>query len=119
MTRVKTARAKRIPELNCRLRKEPANRSLGQVLISSGINVRGAEFRAMVLTAIASMQAKDFKIGNDPYSERDFNSFTVAAKLCLFNIDYYAKGNLQKPSDDPADPAKTERVLTVMLADEY
>ena len=41
MTRVKTARAKRIAELNDRLRKEPANRSLGQVLISSGINARG------------------------------------------------------------------------------
>ena len=119
MTRVKTARAKRIAELNDRLRKEPANRSLGQVLISSGINARGAEFRAMVLTAIASMQAKDFKKGNDPYGERDFNSFTVAAKLCLFKIDYFARGNLQKPSDDPADPARTERVLTVMLADEY
>lgn len=119
MTTVKTARAKRIAELNDQLRKEPANRSLGQVLISSGINARGAEFRAMVLTAVASMQAKDFKKGNDPYGERDFNSFTVAAKLCLFKIDYFAKRNLGAPSDDPADPDKTERVMTVMFANEY
>lgn len=119
MTRVKTARVKRIAELNDRLRKESANRSLGQVLISSGIAARGAEFKAMVLAALAGMQAKDFKKGNDPYGERDFNSFTVDAKLCLFKIDYFAKGDLRRPSEDPADPAKTERVLTVMLADEY
>ena len=119
MTTVKTARAKRIAELNDRLRKEPANRSLGQVLISSGINARGAEFRAMVLTAVASMQAKDFKKGNDPYGERDFNSFTIDGKLCNFKIDYFAKGDLRRPSDDPADPAKTERVLTIVLAEEY
>ena len=119
MTSVKSARAERIAELNDQLRKNPLNRSFGQVLLTSGINAGGADFKAKVLTALASMQAKEFKEGNDPYGERDFNSFTVDAQLCFFKIDYFAKGDLCAPSDDPADPEKTERVLTVMLADEY
>ena len=119
MTKVKPARAKRIAELNDELRRNPTNQTLGQILLSSGVAARGSEFRAMVMTALARMQAKDFKKGNDPYGERDFNSFTIDARLCFFKIDYFAKGNLCAPSEDPADPSKTERVLTVMLADEY
>lgn len=112
MTSLKSARVKRSAELNDQLRKNPLNRSLGQVLISSGIE-------AKVLTALARIQTEDFKEGNDPYGERDFNSFAVDAQIYFFKIDYYAKGDLCAPSDDPADPEKTERVLTVMLADEY
>lgn len=119
MTRVKTARARRIAELNDRLRREPMNRSLGQVLFSSGVAARGAEFQTMVQAALAGMQAKDFKRGNDPYGERDFNAFTVDDRLCFFKIDYFAKGDLRAPTENPDDPAKTERVLTVMLASEY
>ena len=119
MTRVRTARAERIAELNDQLRKNPLDRSLGQVLISSGIVAGGADFQAKVLTAVARMQRGDFTEGNDSYGERDFNSFAVDAGLCFFKIDYYAKSDLCAPSDDPADPEKTERILTVMLADEY
>ena len=119
MTRVITARAERIAELNDQLRKNPLNLSLGQVLISSGIDAVGTDFKAKVLTALACMHTEDFTEGNDPYGERDFNSFAVDARLCFFKIDYYAKGNLCAPSEDPADPNKTGRVLTVMLADEY
>ena len=112
-------RAKRIATLNDALRRNPVKRTLGQVLLSSGISARGAEFKAMVLTALARMQAQDFKKGNDPYGERDFNSFTVDGKLCLMKIDYFAKEDLRRASDDPADPERTTRVLTIMLADEY
>ena len=119
MTKGQNARARRIAELNDRLRKEPANRALGQVLLSAGIATRDDAFKTKVLAAIAGMTPKDFKLGNDPYRERDFNSFSVGERLCLFKIEYFAKGNLRKPSDDPADPAETERVMTVMFADEY
>ena len=112
-------RRRRIAELNDQLRKNPMNRALGEVLLSRGVAARGAEFKAMVLTALARMQAKDFKRGNDPYGERDFNSFAIDGKLCLMKIDYFAKDDLRRASDDPADPAKTTRVMTVMLADEY
>ena len=119
MNKEQSARARCIAELNDRLRKEPANRALGQVLLSAGIAARDDAFKTKVLAAIAAMTPKHFKAGNDPYRERDFNSFSVGERLCLFKIDYFAKGDLRKPSDDPADLRKTERVMTVMFADEY
>jgi hypothetical protein len=36
----------------------------------------------------------------------------------MFKIDYYDKG-LSFHSPDPADPTVTERIITVMLAEEY
>ena len=36
----------------------------------------------------------------------------------FWKIDYYDP-NLEFGSEDPADPTKTTRILTLMLADEY
>ena len=36
----------------------------------------------------------------------------------MFKIDYYDK-SLEFGSPDPADPIVTERIITIMLAEEY
>jgi hypothetical protein len=55
---------------------------------------------------------------NDPYEEHDFGSFEAEGEKIFFKIDYYDR-TLTHHSPDPADPAVTERVITIMLADEY
>ena len=60
----------------------------------------------------------DFDADNDPHKEHDFGSFTLAGRKFFFKLDYYDLA-MEFGSEDPADPSKTTRVLTIMLAEEY
>jgi hypothetical protein len=60
----------------------------------------------------------DFCHANDPHEEHDFGSFDADGHMIFFKIDYYDK-SLTCHSPDPADPTVTERVITLMLAEEY
>ena len=42
----------------------------------------------------------------------------LMAQTIFFKIDYFDKA-LASHSPDPADPSVTERVITIMLAEEY
>ena len=119
MAQKSNGRARCIAALNDQLRREPMNRGLGQVLLSSGIAAQSEALKCKVLAAIAALTPKDFKKGNDPYGERDFNSFSVDGRLCLFKIDYFAKDDLRRSAEDPSDEVRTTRVMTIMFADEY
>ena len=72
-----------------------------------------------------------FDEDNDPHGERDFGTIYqhgdgiwTAKRLArphetiFWKIDYFDR-DLKYASDDPADPVKTRRVLTIMLAEEY
>jgi hypothetical protein len=58
----------------------------------------------------------DFTESNDPYGEHDFGSLDWHGNKVFWKIDYY-----NKTLDGWADPLTKEcqRVLTVMLSDEY
>jgi hypothetical protein len=60
----------------------------------------------------------DFCHANDPHQEHDFGSFEAEGETIMFKIDYYDR-TMTYHSPDPADPSVTERVITIMLAEEY
>ena len=60
----------------------------------------------------------DFGPDNDPHGERDFGAFHHAGERIFWKIDYYDE-RLEGHSEDAADPTKTRRVLTILLASEY
>jgi len=55
---------------------------------------------------------------NDPHGEHDFGAFEIDRKSFFWKIDYYGS-MLEFGSEDPADPIKTTRVLTILRSDEY
>jgi hypothetical protein len=88
----------------------------GQVVMSAGVADLPMGVRAQVVVKVQNFA--DFNENNDPYGEHDFGSFELAGETFFWKIDYYDR-DLTSGSEDPADPNKTTRVLTVMLADEY
>lgn len=89
----------------------------GKVVFTEGIAALSDDERSAVLTAVREFA--NFTPDNDPYGERDFGAVEVSAVGKIFwKIDYYDQ-TLTMGSNDAADPAKTLRVLTIMLADEY
>jgi Protein of unknown function (DUF3768) len=102
-----------IRALNDELRQ---NLSAGTALITAGVAALGAEAVARIVKTIAVYD--DFCHANDPYEEHDFGVFEIDGHKLFFKIDYYDKSRSYH-SPDPADPSVTERVITIMLAEEY
>ena len=103
----------RIRELNDAFRKTFTG---GQVLLTPGVNELPSDVRAMAIRKVATFDA--FTPDNDPHGEHDFGSFDLTGHKLFWKIDYYAP-DLQGGAEDPGDPRKTARVLTIMLAEEY
>ena len=75
--------------------------------------------RLLNLTVPAKVIAFDaFTADNDPHGEHNFGAFDYAGERIFWKIDYYDEA-LEFGLEDPADPARTTRVLTIMLALEY
>ena len=108
-----TTKLEAIRALNDELRQ---NLTTGTAFITTGVAALGAEAVARIVKTIAVYD--DFCHANDPYEEHDFGSFEVDGQTIFFKIDYFDKA-LAYHSPDPADPSVTERVITIMLAEEY
>jgi hypothetical protein len=88
----------------------------GQVVMTPGVAELPADEKARVLLTVQGFAAFDAE--NDPHGEHDFGNFELAGETYFFKVDYYSP-DLKGGSEDPADPEKTTRVLTIMRADEY
>jgi hypothetical protein len=103
----------RIRTLNDQLRRNPA---AGTAVMTPGIAALGQEAVQRLFQTIAVFDS--FCTANDPHEEHDFGSFRFDETDVIFKIDYYDR-SLAFHSPDPADPAVTTRVITLMLAEEY
>jgi hypothetical protein len=108
-----TAKTDAIRALNDRLRQDL---SKGHAVMTAGVAALGAEAVARIVKTIAVYD--EFCHANDPYEEHDFGVFDADGHAIFFKIEYYDK-TLSQHSPDPTDPLVTERVITVMLAEEY
>jgi len=109
----KSTQTERIRTLNDDLRQ---NLGKGRAVMTCGVAALGAEAVARIVRTIEVYD--DFCHANDPHQEHDFGSFKADGHTIFFKIDYYDT-TMTNHSPDPADPAVTERVITIMLAEEY
>jgi hypothetical protein len=105
--------ADKIRTLNDAFRRSFAG---GKVLMTAGIVALGAVTKAKLLDEVRTFDA--FTADNDPHGEHDFGSFEIDGHKIFWKIDYYDSA-MEFGSEDPADPSKTTRVLTIMLVSEY
>ena len=108
-----TARTAIIRSLNDRFRQTFTG---GAVVITAGIAALYETTRQRIFAAV--QQFDDFDEDNDPWAEHDFGTVEIDGERVFFKLAYYDLTRAMH-SEDAADPTKTERVMTIMLADEY
>ena len=106
-------RTERIRTLNDDLRQYLLG---GRAVITPGVAALGQQAVERIIKTIAVYN--DFCHANDPHEEHDFGSFEANGQTIFFKIDYFDT-TLTYHSPDPSDGSVTERVITIMLADEY
>ena len=103
----------RVRALNDALRRTSSG---GRVMVTAGVAALPDETRTAVFVAVRGFDR--FDATNDPHGEHDFGALTIGGMRVFWKIDAYDRA-LASASPDPADPAVTVRVLTIMLAEEY
>ncbi|HZS53841.1 MAG TPA: DUF3768 domain-containing protein [Bryobacteraceae bacterium] len=103
----------KIAQLNDAFRKSLRG---GKVMLTASVTALPESVRVHALLVVNSYDK--FTPDNDPYNEHDFGSFELIGRTFFWKIDYYDE-LLKRGSENPADPEKTTRVLTLMLAEDY
>ena len=122
MTTTTDPQTQKIAELNDQCRQQCVRSGFGEgisckIMMTRGIAALPPELQMIIAAKVRDFD--DFTEDNDPHGERDFGAFEIeGAGKIFWKIDYYDSA-LQYGSEDPADPEKTTRVLTIMLASEY
>ena len=102
-----------IAELNDAFRRSFTG---GQVFVTRGISALPRDAQAVITERVRSFE--EFDENNDPHREHDFGSFDHDGHTISWKIDLYDR-KYKFYSPDPTDPSKTNRVLTILLAEEY
>jgi hypothetical protein len=105
--------AEKVRQLNDAFRTSFSGRN---AFVTAGVQALGPDFMAQAIAGVR--EYKNFTIDDDPHGEHDFGSLKIGQHTQFCKIDYYDT-SMSCGSDDPCVPAKTTRVLTIMLAEEY
>jgi Protein of unknown function (DUF3768) len=103
----------RIRELNDAFRKTFSG---GKVVTTASVAALPNMVTAHALVEVTRFD--NFTPENDPHGEHDFGNLQLVGRTFYWKIDAYDE-NLEFGSEDPTDPDKTTRVLTLMLAEDY
>ncbi len=118
MTRDKNA--EKIAALNDALRKDPYSGRHGHIVMTRSVAALGSAFTSKALQILAALTPESFEPGNDPYGERDFAVFEVEDQKLYAKIDAFEQGSgYLSAAENPENAEKTERVLTLMLGEDY
>ena len=96
---------------------EASTSELGKWYLTRGVAALGGDVIARVVLAVAAFDR--FGEDNDPHGEHDFGIFEIEGVGIYWKIDYYDARDPDLGAEDPSEPATTERVLTIMLREEY
>jgi hypothetical protein len=103
----------KIKQLNDAFRKSFSG---GKVLLTCGIASLPLVQQNEVINKVKKFN--DFTEDNNPYGEHDFGCFDYRGKQIFWKIDLYDL-NYEFYSPQPDDETQTNRVLTIMFAEEY
>ena len=87
-----------------------------KILITNWIQQLREDIQKQVILNVRSF--KGFTNDNDPYWEHDFWNVTVGGENIFFKTSYYDE-NSEHGSEHPDNPSVTNRVMNIMLAEEY
>jgi hypothetical protein len=113
MTSTTESKTDRIRTLNDAFRRTFVG---GAVMVTQGVEAMPLDQRRSLLQKVRSFET--FSKDNDPHAEHDVGAVDEAGGRFFWKIDYYDR-KTEFGSPDPADPAVTTRILTIMRADEY
>jgi hypothetical protein len=88
----------------------------GRLLTTASVAELPVDVKARLFLAVQSFS--DFTNDNDPHHEHDFGEIELEGERYFFKLDYYDL-DCRHGSEDPSDPERTTRVMTIMRADEY
>lgn len=105
-------KTERIAELN-----DQARASMDNLTLSAGVEALPAGEQWRIREKVRAF--RDFTEGEDPYGERQGGSFEHGELRIAWRVAYYGDGmRLPGRYNDPSDPAKSARALTIRLASE-
>ena len=90
--------------------------SQGTLVLTQGIRSNTKEDLEAIITKVRTFDT--FDENNDPYGERDFGAFDYKGRKVFWKIDYYDREFLYL-SPDVSNPRLTNKVMTIMYAEEY